>query len=632
MKLRSHWRILILLVIDGMLVNLAYLLALFYRFSYEVPAEYWDHYRVSIIFILEIYLIIFFLFGIYKNMWTNLGLDELLLTLGACIAGGFLSLIFTDAIRLELPESVQVMAGTLTTGFVCGYRILFRGFHEMARLIGGYGNSMPKRVMLIGGGSAASQLIKEIRSQKDNGYEVVAIIDDDETKFGTSLCGVTVIGNRYCIEHVALKKEIDIIMLAIPTLDNGEKKEILDICKKTRCKIKTVPGLYDLMGQEEILQKVRDVDVEDLLGRDTVKLDMEGIRGYLEDQTVLVTGGGGSIGSELCRQIMRFSPKELIILDIYENNAYDIQNELSYKYPDISLKVFIASVRDRKRIDHLICELKPDVIFHAAAHKHVPLMEFCPSEAIKNNVFGTMNLAESAERFGVKRFVMISTDKAVNPTNIMGATKRMCEMIIQGMDKVSTTEFVAVRFGNVLGSNGSVIPLFKKQISHGGPVTLTHKEITRFFMTIQEASQLVLQAGAYAEGGEVFVLDMGKPVRIYDLAYDLIKLSGFEPNKDIMIEITGLRPGEKLYEELMMDEEGLHKTKHEKIFVGNPLGTDIQTFKEKLQELRFLLDNEDKEEIGKKIAEIVPTYRRPVVENQNQEPAPVAVPRVIYKQ
>lgn len=628
MKLRNHWRTLTLLIIDGMLINLAYLLALYYRFSYEIPQTYWEHYRVSVIFILEIYFIVFFLFGIYKNLGTNLSLDELLVTLGACIAAGILSLVFTDSIQLGLPQSVQVMAGTLITGFICGFRILFRVFSEIVKHLNGNENRMYK-VMLVGGGSAASQLIREIRSQKDMNYEVVAVIDDDEAKFGTSLCGITVMGDRNCIESVAEKKDIDIIMLAIPTLGNRDKHEILDICKRTRCKIKTVPGIYDLVGQEEILHKVRDVDVEDLLGRDTVKLDMDGIKDYLEDQTVLVTGGGGSIGSELCRQIMRFSPRQLIILDIYENNAYDIQNELAYKYPDINLKVFIASVRDRKRIDHLICELKPDVIFHAAAHKHVPLMEFCPSEAIKNNVFGTLNIAESADRYGVKRFVMISTDKAVNPTNIMGATKRMCEMIIQGMDKVSGTEFVAVRFGNVLGSNGSVIPLFKKQISHGGPVTLTHKEITRFFMTIQEAAQLVIQAGAYAEGGEVFVLDMGKPVKIYDLAYDLIKLSGFEPNKDIMIEITGLRPGEKLYEELMMDEEGLHNTKHEKIFVGNPLSTDIHTFKEKLQELRFLLDNEDKEEIGKKIAEIVPTYQRAVVE---RPPSAVAVPRVIYKQ
>lgn len=628
MKLRNHWRTLILLIIDGMLVNLAYLVSLYYRFSYEIPEIYWEHYRLSIMFILEIYFIVFFLFGIYRNIRANLGLDELLVTLGACIAAAVLSLAFTDSIKLELPESVQVMAGTLTTGFICGYRILFRGFSQIAKHLNGDQNRRFK-VMLVGGGSAASQLIKEIRNQKDMNYEVVAIIDDDEAKFGTSLCGITVLGNRNCIESVAEKKDIDIIMLAIPTLDNRDKHEILNICKKTRCKIKTVPGLYDLLGQEEILQKVRDVDVQDLLGRDTVKLDMDGIKDYLEDQTVLVTGGGGSIGSELCRQIMRFSPRQLIILDIYENNAYDIQNELSYKYPDINLKVFIATVRDRKRIDHLICELKPDVIFHAAAHKHVPLMEFCPSEAIKNNVFGTLNMAESADRYGVKRFVMISTDKAVNPTNIMGASKRMCEMIIQGMDKVSKTEFVAVRFGNVLGSNGSVIPLFKKQISYGGPVTLTHQEITRFFMTIQEAAQLVIQAGAFAKGGEVFVLDMGKPVRIYDLACDLIKLSGFEPNKDIMIEITGLRPGEKLYEELMMDEEDLHNTKHEKIFVGNPLSSDIHTFKERLQELRFLLDNEDKEEIGKKIAEIVPTYQRPVAESIQ---TPVAVPRIIYKQ
>jgi FlaA1/EpsC-like NDP-sugar epimerase len=341
---------------------------------------------------------------------------------------------------------------------------------------------------------------------------------------------------------------------------------------------------------------------------------MEGISEYLENKTVLVTGGGGSIGSELCRQIVRFKPKQLLILDIYENNAYDLQNELRYNYPDLNLKVLIASVRDRKRIESIFKFFKPEVVFHAAAHKHVPLMEDNPSEAVKNNVFGTLNLSECADKYGVERFVMISTDKAVNPTNIMGATKRMCEMIVQAMDKVSKTEFVAVRFGNVLGSNGSVIPLFKKQIANGGPITLTHKEITRFFMTIPEASQLVLQAGAYAMGGEIFVLDMGKPVKIYDLACDLIRLSGFEPEKDIKIEVTGLRPGEKLYEELLMSEEGLGETRHEKIFVGRPMAWDIEELKGKLEGLRFLIDSDSREEMVHKIGDIVPTYRRMVID------------------
>lgn len=470
------------------------------------------------------------------------------------------------------------------------------------------------RVMVIGAGSAGALILKEMKNNKDMNYKPVAVIDDNPFKRGTTISGVKVYGDRYSIKQAVKEMQVETIIIAIPTLDNDDKKEIIEICKSTGCKLKLVPGVYELINDKYLLSKVRDVDVEDLLGREPIKLDMEGISDYLENRVVLVTGGGGSIGSELCRQISRFNPKQLIILDAYENNAYDLQNELLYRYPNLNLEVLIASIRDKKRLESIFSIYNPEVVFHAAAHKHVPLMENSPSEAIKNNVFGTLNLSECADKYKVKRFVMISTDKAVNPTNIMGASKRMCEMIVQAMDKVSETEFVAVRFGNVLGSNGSVIPLFKKQIANGGPVTLTHREITRFFMTIPEASQLVLQAGAFAKGGEIFVLDMGKPVKIYDLACDLIKLSGLEPEKDIEIKITGLRPGEKLYEELLMDEEGLGKTGHNKIFVGRPMVDNIEELKKKLDELRVVIERYKKEEIFYKVEEIVPTYMRVVID------------------
>ena len=375
--------------------------------------------------------------------------------------------------------------------------------------------------------------------------------------------------------------------------------------------VKIIPSVSELIDNKFSIHSIRDVKVEDLLGRTVVKLEKEGINDYIRGNTILVTGGGGSIGSELCRQIAKFLPKEIIILDIYENNAYDIQNELIREFKNINIVTLIGSVRDKVRIEQIFKTYKPQIVFHAAAHKHVPLMEYSPSEAIKNNVGGTYNIAQYACKYNVKKFVLISTDKAVNPTNIMGATKRICEMIIQSMNSKSKTEFVAVRFGNVLGSNGSVVPLFKKQIENGGPVTLTHKDITRYFMTIPEAAQLVLQAGAYARGGEIFVLDMGEPVKIYDLAYNLIKLSGFEPNLDINIEITGLRPGEKLYEELLMSEEGLTETKHKKIFIGKPNDFDFDYISNKISELIELSIYGSVEEIKNKLKEIVPTYKEP---------------------
>jgi len=467
-----------------------------------------------------------------------------------------------------------------------------------------------KKVLVIGGGSAGTIVIKEIRRHPEKKLRVVGIIDDSNNKLYCNICGVPVLGNRNRIAEVVRDQGIQQIIIAIPSLSEIDKQAVIKLCRETEAEVKILPGVYELLDDKILLTKIRNVEVEDLLGRATVKLDMAGIDSYIKGKTVLVTGGGGSIGSELCRQIVRFKPKQLIILDIYENNAYDLQNELKYNFKDLKFKVLIASVRDRTRLNKIFKEYRPEVIFHAAAHKHVPLMEDNPTEAVKNNVFGTMNLAEYADKYGAERFVMISTDKAVNPTNVMGATKRMCEMIVQAMAQKSKTNFVSVRFGNVLGSNGSVIPLFKKQIEHGGPVTVTHKDITRFFMTITEAAQLVLQAGAFAKGGEIFILDMGTPVKIYDLAKDLIKLSGFEPETEIPILITGLRPGEKLYEEILMDEEGLVNTKNAKIFIGKQVSVDMETLKKKLEQLRFVVERGTREELIRYIGEVVLTYHR----------------------
>lgn len=434
-----------------------------------------------------------------------------------------------------------------------------------------------------------------------------------------TIAGVKVLGNNYDIGSIVHKFNVNEIIIATPTADPTTLRMIISECKRTAAKVRIVPGIRELIDGQVSLSKIRDVEIEDLLGRETVNLNIREVVSYLEGKIIMVTGGGGSIGSELCRQIARFNPGKLIILDNYENNAYEIQNELINDYENkLNLDVIIASVRDRDDVFSIIEVYHPDVIFHAAAHKHVPLMERSPWEAIKNNVFGTKNVAEAAHEFGVDRFVMVSTDKAVNPTNIMGASKRICEMIIQGLARQSKTKFTAVRFGNVLGSNGSVVPLFKKQIKEGGPVTVTHKEIIRYFMTIPEAAQLVIQSGAIAKGGEIFVLDMGQPVKIFDLAVDLIKLSGLKLNEDIEIEIIGLRPGEKLYEELLMDEEGLKETCFEKIRVGKPGDIDYTLLKKSLEELRPFLKSSNRKALINMVKNIVPTYKdRDEVNNGN---------------
>jgi FlaA1/EpsC-like NDP-sugar epimerase len=613
----KKWRIPLLILIDTALVNLAYLLSFYYRFSFNIPNEYLNNFMKNEGIMFLIYAFIFILFRIYKSLWEFAGTDEFLIAIAGVIIASSINVVVSSFMGRELPLSIHTLAAVFSILFICGFRITFRIYRRILIILGGTEVKQYTRVMVIGAGSAGAHILKEMKRHKELGYRPVAVIDDNPLKIGTIISGVTVCGDRYKIQQVAKEKMIKLIIIAVTTLKDNDKKEIIEICKNTGCKLKIVPGPYEIIDGRYPLSKVRDIDVEDLLGREAVKLEMEGISKYVENKVVLVTGGGGSIGSELCRQIVRFNPKQLIIIDAYENNAYDIQRDLSDNYPALNLKVLIATIRDRNRLDKVFKIYKPELVFHAAAHKHVPLMEESPCEAVKNNVFGTLNLSECADKYGVQRFIMISTDKAVNPTNIMGASKRICEMIIQGMDKVSKTEFVAVRFGNVLGSNGSVIPLFKKQIARGGPITLTHKEITRFFMTIPEAAQLVIQAGAFAKGGEIFVLDMGEPVRIYDLACELIKLSGLEPEKDIEIKITGLRPGEKLYEELLMSEEGLGNTKHEKIFIEEPMYYSMEELRMKLKELRKALELENEEDMFYKVAEIVPNYRTDLESNSN---------------
>ena len=465
-----------------------------------------------------------------------------------------------------------------------------------------------KRILIVGAGGAGTTILRELQTTDKLNDIPVGFIDDDPHKVGTSILGVKVLGTCENVVEIAKSVKADTIIIAIPSSDAKNVKRISQLCLATNCDVKTLPGLYQLIDGEVSVSRLRDVDVQDLLGREPVKVNLDEVMGYIEEQVVLVTGGGGSIGSELCRQIANHNPKQLIILDIYENNAYEIEQELKRRLPNLNLLTLIASIRDSGKMDDVFKTYRPDIVFHAAAHKHVPLMETSPNEAVKNNVFGTYKVVKCADKYGVKKFVQISTDKAVNPTNIMGATKRVCEMIIQAFSRKSKTQFVAVRFGNVLGSNGSVIPLFKKQIAEGGPVTLTHKDIIRYFMTIPEAVSLVLQAGAYANGGEIFVLDMGEQVKIYDLAVNLIKMSGYEPHKDIEIKITGLRPGEKLYEERLMAEEGMEKTANDRISIGKPIEMDDEHLFATLEKLYDEAYGES-EKMKDLVKELVPTYR-----------------------
>ncbi len=553
-------------------------------------------------------LLIFYIFRLYHSLWAFAGETELQNLVVSCAISALLNSVglqFFKVSEQPVPKSYYFlyMFVLISMMFVSrfSYRFLRSQKHKQQNKKNGIS------VMVIGAGEAANVIIKEIVNSNFSTMVIRCIIDDDKGKWGRYIQGIKVAGGRDRIIECADIYDIDEIIVAMPSISRPELRKILEICKETNCKLRSLPGMYQLVNGEVNVSKLRDVEVEDLLGRDPISVDLDSILGYVQNKTVLVTGGGGSIGSELCRQIASHRPKHLIILDIYENNVYDIQQELKTKYPDLRMTVLIASVRNTNRMNWIFEKYKPDIVYHAAAHKHVPLMEDSPNEAVKNNVFGTWKTAQAAAFYGVKRFVLISTDKAVNPTNIMGASKRICEMIIQTFNNHYDTEFVAVRFGNVLGSNGSVIPLFRKQIVAGGPGTVTHPDIIRYFMTIPEAVSLVLQAGAYARGGEIFVLDMGEPVKILDLAENLIRLSGYRVGEDIKIEFTGLRPGEKLYEELLMDEEGMRETANKLIHVGKPIEIDEMKFFQQLKRLKEESKNESRD-IRPLIREIVPTY------------------------
>ena len=551
--------------------------------------------------------VIFALFNLYNSLWEFAGAEEFVRLVVASAAVSAAVWCGMKLLNIHLPRSFPMLFFLFLSVAVFCVRFSYRALRHFRHGAGGAGR---RRTMVIGAGAAGFVTIRELNSSERSENNVVCVIDDDVQKHGKYIKGVKIVGGRDKIPEMAEKFRIEDIIFAIPTATNIQRKEIFDICSSTKCNLKTIPGLYQLASGEATVSQIRKIEIEDLLGREPVKIDMKGIESDLLGSTVLVTGGGGSIGSELCRQLARYAIGRLIIFDIYENNAYEIQQELLRDFPELekSMKVLIGSVRDEKRVDWVFETYHPDFVFHAAAHKHVPLMEESPCEAVKNNIFGTLNVARAAAKYGAKRFLLISTDKAVNPTSVMGASKRVCEMIIQCMNRrCEKTDFVAVRFGNVLGSNGSVIPLFKKQIEKGGPVTVTHPDIIRYFMTIPEAVSLILQAGVYAKGGEIFVLDMGEPVKIDHLARRMIRLSGYEPDVDIKVEYTGLRPGEKLYEELLMSEEGMRKTPNRLIFIGNPIDFNEENFIEELEELRAA-EYESFDKIREKLREVVPTY------------------------
>ena len=574
---------------DMAMVWICACLALGLRFDLSlssVPIEYarevWKYGLLQ----MAVVSLVFYAGHLYAIMWGVSGIREMMQVLLACLAAALAQSVGILLFDARMPRSYYVLWFVLMAGSAMIGRVSFQVLQKITDRINRFlEKSIPPRVMIIGAGKAGTLILKEMKaSERVHGYPV-CIIDDDKDKQGRVIDGVSIVGSRKDIARLVREKGIDDIYVAIPTAPPEDIRDILKICQGTGCQVKILPGVYQLMNGEVTISRLRKVEIEDLLGREPVNVNLDEIMGYVKGKVVLVTGGGGSIGSELCRQLAGHKVKQLIIFDIYENNAYEIQQELKRKYPHLDMVVLIGSVRNTNRLDYLFRTYRPDIVYHAAAHKHVPLMEDSPNEAIKNNVLGTYKAARAAIKYKAQRFILISTDKAVNPTNIMGASKRLCEMVVQMSNQKSSTEFVAVRFGNVLGSNGSVIPLFKQQIESGGPVTVTHKDIIRYFMTIPEAVSLVIQAGAYAKGGEIFVLNMGNPVRILDMAENLIRLSGYEPYKDIDICFTGLRPGEKLYEELLMDEEGLQKTVNDRIFIGKPIDMDYDRFERALQRL-----------------------------------------------
>lgn len=578
-------RIVFLLLADVICINLAYILSFLIRFNFDVGSTifsaYFAAYANNLLTITVVKLIIFWLLGLYRSLWRYAGTEEIVRIVITAAAAASASIVYLEFTQQMFPRAIYVYSFILDILLIGGVRLGYRTVRElrtpgaMKSLFFGVLKSEVKagisKVMIVGAGDAGAAIIKDIKRHPDSAKRVVVAVDDDPDKLNQYIVGVKIAGDHLAIKQLARRYGVDEIIIAIPSANKKAIQHIVNECNKTRCKMKILPGISDLINERVSISKLRDVDIEDLLGRDPVQVNLREISGYLEGKIVLVTGGGGSIGSELCRQIAKFKPRKLIALDIYENTVFELSNEIRNTYPDLEFEVVIASVRSRQRMKEVFLKYKPHVVFHAAAHKHVPLMENNPKDAVINNIIGTKNMIDLSDEYAVENFVMISTDKAVNPTNVMGATKRVAEMILQEKSGHSRTSFSAVRFGNVLGSNGSVIPIFRKQIERGGPVTVTHEEITRYFMTIPEAVQLVIQAGAMATGGEIFILDMGDPVRIMDLAENVIRLSGYVPHVDIEIKVTGLRPGEKLYEELLLDEEGIERTAHNKIFVAHPL-------------------------------------------------------------
>ncbi|MDO4380635.1 MAG: nucleoside-diphosphate sugar epimerase/dehydratase [Clostridia bacterium] len=598
----------VMVILDAVIVNAAGFLALLVRFEFDyaelAETQFLKAFLNAAPASTVATIAFFMIFRLYSVVWEYAGLNDMIRLFIACILSTGFDWLYIRISPYTVPRSYSILRYLiLVTIFVC---VRFSGRLSRGMFLFSK-KGAKKRTMLIGAGQSGDIVLREMQSSTHAKNNIVCIIDDDRMKVGKRIRNVRIIGTREDIVSAVKKYRIEEIIFAIPSATAEQRRSLVKICQQTDCKLLTLPAIYQLANGEVSVQKIRSVDVLDLLGRDAIKINLDEISGYLGGKTVIVTGGGGSIGSELCRQIAKHNIKKLVIFDIYENNAYSIQQELLKNYPELSLEVLIGSVRDQKRVFEIFEKYRPDIVFHAAAHKHVPLMEDSPAEAIKNNVFGTYNVALAADRFGAKKMVLISTDKAVNPTNVMGASKRICEMIIEMMSKKSKTVFAAVRFGNVLGSNGSVIPLFKKQIANGGPVTVTHKDIIRYFMTIPEAVSLVLQAGSYAKDGEIFVLDMGEPVRIDDLARNMIRLSGFEPDVDIKIKYTGLRPGEKLYEELLLDTEGIEKTENDLIFIGHPVGIDESKLLSHLSVLESAQDMTG-EELRKEVSSVVKEY------------------------
>ena len=602
-----------LVLADILIINLSAYLTLITRFDFSLASAMETPYYGRLLRYAAVNtvttLAVFYLLRLYQSVWEYVSSSELMrIAVGVAISAA-LYLCGSQLLGMAMFRSFS----PLYLLYLAAFTVIIRmGYRLLRVLIRGTFHGEKRRTMLVGGGAAGAMVIREFLYSEKSENRVVCVVDDDPAKVGSYLRGVHIVGTTAQIPELAEQFRVEEIVLAIPSATHADRARILEFCRKTPCKLRTLPGLYQLANGEVSIQSIRQVEIEDLLGRETVKIDVDEVAKYIEGKTVLVTGGGGSIGSELCRMAAAQNPRQLIVFDIYENNAYDLQMELRKKYPNLDLVVLIGSVRDADRMDSVFRQYRPDLVFHAAAHKHVPLMEVSPFEAIKNNVFGTYNTARAADKYGVSRFILISTDKAVNPTNVMGASKRMCEMIVQMMNERSGTEYVAVRFGNVLGSAGSVIPLFRKQIAEGGPVTVTDKRIIRYFMTIPEAVQLIFQAGAYARGGEIFVLDMGEPVRIDDLARNMIRLSGLEPDVDIPVVYTGLRQGEKLYEELLLSGEGMQKTKNDLIFIGREMPFDHALFEQQLDQLHRLSEPDGTNDILRQVVrEIVPTYHEP---------------------